>query len=795
MNAVRAALLQSRWPQASALLDELLDQPESRRLDWLAGQPLDTELALLMRQLLAAPPPAVLDADPLAALADAACWQRRLGPWRVLRPLGAGGSASVYLGERADGAYAQTVAIKNLRNGVLDARERERFARERQLLARLQHPGIARLVDGGITPEGAPYLVLEHIAGLPLDHWCDAQRLPLRQRLALFLAVCATVQFAHRHLVIHRDLKPGNILVDGEGQVKLLDFGIARLLDDSEAPTATAERRLTPAYAAPEQIAGGVMSTAVDVYALGVLLHELLSGARPDRTASLTRLALVAPTEAVRARQLTSPRALAAVLRGDLQAIVETALASDPARRYASVAALALDIERYLEGLPVAVRSAARGYRLQRWLRRHAVASGAAVLLLIGLAASAAYLHRQSQAAQAQAARAQAVQEFLIELLQTAAGDGVHAAPTRVDELMRLAAARARQAFGEAPATRAELLGTLGRLLLEQGRLDDARAALIAAQGVEHAQLGADEHGSLGTRLALAQIHAVREPEAGAAQLRAVLAEQRRSGAAAADQARALETLGFIDSRAGRHPQALAQLREAVTLGAGDARLGTTRMLYGDALQRAGDHAGALRQWQQALADVPAQSVLASRVLCSIGYAHFHAGDLAQARTAFEHALELQRQLLPREHPYLAVTLIALGTLELDSGYPAAARAHFEQAMPMRESLYGHDSVEAVEPMVGMARALADGGNNPGAVSLLRDALGRLGALPIEQQPTRAWVLLQLSAALRRQGEAQEALQLAIAALPIYQQAHGADSAKARDAQAHIAAARAMLAR
>ena len=185
--------------------------------------------------------------------------------------------------------------------------------------------------------------------------------------------------------------------------------------------------------------------------------------------------------------------------------------------------------------------------------------------------------------------------------------------------------------------------------------------------------------------------------------------------------------------------------------------------------------------------------MLASRVLCSIGYAHFYAGELDPARSAFERARVLQEQMLPRQHPYLAVTLIALGTLALDSQQPDVARAHFERALPMREALYGRTSVEAVEPMVGLARALAGSGDHAGAIALLRDALGRLQELPPEQAPTRAWVLLQLSAALRRTGAAPEALALASEALPIYVHAHGAGSAKARDAQAHIDAARALL--
>lgn len=794
MNSGNAAadVLERRWPQAASLLDALLDQPDDARAQWLEAQSLDAELATLMRGLLTAcHGNSVLDVDPLAVIdASADCWQRTLGPWRILRPLGAGGSASVFLGERCDGAFEQTVAIKVLRCGVLDVGERERFASERRLLARLAHPAIARLLDGGISPEGAPYLVLEYIDGLPVDRDCNARLLDLRGRLRVFLEVCAAVQFAHRHLVIHRDLKPSNILVDGNGAVKLLDFGIARVLDTPAAPTETAARRMTPAYAAPEQINGGVMSTAVDVYALGVLLHELLVGLRPAPATTLVSAARIATAEVLASRRLAQASELVRAVRGDLQAIVDTALQRDPAQRYPSVAALALDIERHLDGLPVGVRAAARGYRVRHWLRRHALGSAALLMLVGTLSIAAWYATGQAQLARAEAARAQAVQDFLLELLQSASSNGERTTATSVDELMRLAAGRARRAFPESPQTRAALLGTLGRLLHDQGRLAEAERTLRAAQTVERAELGMGEHGSLATRQALALLASVRRPEAAAAELRQILAEQRRTLAPATERAQTLETLGFIDSRAGRHPVALAQLREAVALSAGSSRHGTALMLLGDALQRAGDADAASAQWQLALAAVPSESIVESRVLCGIGYARLRAGDLSAARSAFERALGLQQRLLPAEHPYTAVTLVALGSLEIDSGDLPAARRYFEMALPMREHLYGRDSVEAVEPMVGLSDTLARQNANPQAIAVLREALARLDHRATEQQPTRAWVLLNLSAALRRQGTPREALELAEQALPIYRQAHGALHAKTIDAHAHIEAAR-----
>jgi Tol biopolymer transport system component len=400
------------WDRAAALFDEALELPASERARLLdracAGA---GDLRAEVEALLAADARAAgfLDgpADPSGCLFAAAALERgeeaavvrageRLGAYRLVREIGHGGMGAVYLAERADGQFEQRVAIKLLHSGKPGDRVLRDFLRERQILARLEHPHIARLLDGGLTPAGEPYFVMEHVAGRPITDHCTEQRLAVDECLRLFLAVCEAVAAAHRGRVVHRDLKPSNILVDAAGNVKLLDFGIAKLLgpETSEATRTRTTAAMTPLYAAPEQVCGLPATERTDVYALGLLLFELLTGQRAHRAGSdspedLVRAVLESepgrPSDAAGADP-AAPPTLRRKLRGDLDNIVQKTLRKDPAGRYPSAAALGEDIRRHLAGEPVSARGDGLAYRVAKRLRQRRTEAAAAAIAVLAMA-------------------------------------------------------------------------------------------------------------------------------------------------------------------------------------------------------------------------------------------------------------------------------------------------------------------------------------------------------------------------------------------------------------------------
>ncbi|MEO8837058.1 MAG: protein kinase, partial [Caldimonas sp.] len=469
--------------RVDAALDVLLDLPAGerpRRFTALrAGEDdaVATEIASLLDaaaacgDFLSRPAVPVPAATGLAAPELAA--GLRIGAWQVVREIGYGGMGEVYEAERVEGGFRQRAALKLLRREAAD--QLQRFHAERQILARLEHRGIARLLDGGVAPDGRPYMAMELVEGKSLTAYCDDSGATLDERLRLFVQVCDAVAFAHHHLIVHRDLKPSNILVDGEGNARLLDFGIAKLLDPADrTETLTRGAPLTPLYAAPEQLTGGVITTATDVYALGLLLFELLTGAPawpPSGTPAAQMMralaAQPAPLASARAQASTAPPVAPRLLKGDLDAIVAKALRAEPPHRYATVDAMRRDVELARRGEAITAREGARLYAMSRLLRRHrwAAASAAAVFvaLALGFGVAAWQAHRaamERDIALRNAAREEALRFQLMGLFRGAIADHGSDAPT-AKTMLDKSAQRVLREYRDQPVLEGQVVLTL----------------------------------------------------------------------------------------------------------------------------------------------------------------------------------------------------------------------------------------------------------------------------------------------------------------------------------------------
>jgi eukaryotic-like serine/threonine-protein kinase len=526
---------EQEWFSLSRLLDEALALPESERQAWLEALPVTPNgLGPTLRELLGRHAAAETDdflktlprlgvpvaADTVSGLREGVV----VGPYRLLRELGRGGMGTVWMAERIDGTLKRTVALKLPHSGLPVAQLAERFARERDILAALVHPHIARLYDAGVAADGQPFLALEYVEGQPIGIYCDARHLDVPSRLLLFLQVLSAVQYAHAHLVVHRDLKPSNVLVTDDGQVRLLDFGIAKLIAEGAANeselTQAAGVLLTPDYASPEQISGAALTIATDIYSLGVILYELVTGERPYRLKRGSRAALEeAILEAEAARPSAAckdlakaelrglaPAKLEKILRGDLDTIVLKALKKSPVERYPSVTAFADDIRRYLSHETVSARPDSLGYRAAKFVRRNRLAVGLSGVAVVAMVAGLGGTITQTQRATRQAAigqeqrdradlqarvaneqrdfalrqlsRAEAVNDLNAFLLSDAAPSGK---PFTAGELLARAEAVIERQHDESDANRAEMLVAVGRLHQRMDHDAEARRLLERA--------------------------------------------------------------------------------------------------------------------------------------------------------------------------------------------------------------------------------------------------------------------------------------------------------------------------
>ena len=498
-DADRAARLQ-------AAFDEAIELPVALRPAWIEANVADAGDRAALQRLLEAD-----DRDGLLERAidermlrigideapRAAQWiGQRVGAFRLTRLIGEGGMAVVFHGERDTGEFSQQVAVKLLRRGLWSPLEQRLFRREQQALASLSHPNITHLIDGGISDGGVPYLILEYVDGVPITDYAAAHDCGLRKRLALFVVVCRAVAAAHRQLIVHRDLKPPNILVDAEGQVKLLDFGIAKLLADDGDAARTEMTVLTPGYAAPEQFAGGTVTTATDVYSLGVVLHELLRGERPPMP-STSRPDLACGADASAS---AAPRTAFAVGR-ELDNVLRKALSPDPERRYDSAAELADDIERHLDGQPVHAHPPSAWYRTRKFVGRHRIGVAGGIAFAIAILAATAISLRQAERANHQSSRANAMRDFIMTAFSQASPGSPREGPPRITEVVQEAIGKARADTRMEPGVRIELLTRLGVVLREQGALKEAADVLEWTLAHAREQLGNEDALTLAAEL------------------------------------------------------------------------------------------------------------------------------------------------------------------------------------------------------------------------------------------------------------------------------------------------------
>jgi len=702
----------ARWQKIQAVFDELVDAAPADRATRLAEHcGNDADLRTSVESLLASDQ---RTEDPLlTAIGKAAeslleehqdrLLGARVGPYRVMSILGHGGMSTVYRAERDDSQYQQTVAIKVMHHATVHPRLRSRLQSERHILATLDHPSIARLIDSGDLADGTPYLVMEHVDGESIEAYCDRRNLFVRERLEIFIQVCAAVQYAHRNLVVHRDIKAANIFVTADGAPKLLDFGIAKLLAPESlshtlAVTRLQERMLTPENAAPEQVLGRPVTTATDVYALGVLLFQLLTGRSPYRLTGYSQLQLeraICMDDTPRASQAVvgrlshesdqdrgrisdrrglSPERLRARLSGDLDAIIAKAMRKEPDRRYPSVDALTDDLNRHLLGLPVSARQGDWRYNAAKFLRRHFLPVLGVTAAFLGLAVIAGVTlwqnHRIELARLATAQerdRAQQVSAFLVDVFSQADPFNAQGREPTAKELLDRGAERIVGNTNLQPEVRAELLESIGLAYRRQGLSERAIPLFEQAVAIRRQERPFDAH---------------------------------RTAAALANLARALTDNGHLISAEAYLQQALALSRRGDTTPSQETadilvQFGQFELDAKSDPQAAGTlMREALAVYRSALGN---QHLAVACTLSSLASAAVWQGDLALAERYQREAMDIFNATVSRNHPDHAVALATLGYILTQRGNYREAEQVLNEALDIERSVFGADDPRVAE--------------------------------------------------------------------------------------------------
>jgi serine/threonine-protein kinase len=843
----KVAVTPERWRRIQELFDAAFEVEESERSSWLAARCGDDEslCADVLALLGSAEENTRLERELDRAVADAALEidelqpGRKIGRYRIVRLLGRGGMGAVYLAERVEGEFEQQVALKLIGRALPGSALTRRFRAERQILAQLNHPNIARLLDGGASEDGVPYLAMEYVEGERIDGYCERHALDVRARLRLFQQVCAAIQYAHQNLVVHRDIKPSNILVTAEGAPKLLDFGIAKLLD-AERGTTTAgdgltrlhERVLTPEHASPEQVRGEPIGTASDVYALGVLLYELLTGARPYAVLGrsmeeLERIICTVqpprPSAAVARRGDAAARPLARTLAGDLDNIALKAMHKEPARRYVSAAALAEDIQNYLDQRPVQARPDAWTYRAQKFLRRNALLVSAAASMSLLIATLTVFyttrLAAERDRAAFEAQKSRQVARFLTDVFRVADPKEAQGRQITALELLDRGARDIDARLADQPLVRAELLAAIGLTyknlsayeragpLLEESlairakagqeytreyaltlyelanlrrfeaRFAESEQQFARALEIQEALFTGPHEDKAATLTHFAQLYyEMHRPQPSyEMQRRALdmtLALFGERHAASADR---MNNLGLVLQALDRHREAEAHLRKSVeirTAVQGARHPETLIARYNLALLLRST--GRYRRAEEILREItPVRRQVLGAGHPSVGYTltalggvQTSLGRYAEAEATLKEALDLLTAKLGPTHWRVGAVWRSLGLLDLERGAYASARERFERAHAIESKAFGDDSTAAHKTRTLVALALLAQGDTRSAAPLLETAYAGLMERGAAEHSDSARTLEALGAVRlhqQRLAEAEAFLQRALA--------------------------------
>ncbi|HTM37349.1 MAG TPA: serine/threonine-protein kinase [Terriglobales bacterium] len=722
-----SSLNPERWRELSPHLDHALSLDEKERASWLASlEEQNPEIAHLVRKMLqehsVLSGEKFLEASPEAPVNEGSLSGQRVGAYTLLSPLGHGGMGSVWSAERSDGHFERLVAVKFLHFSLAIGGGIERFKREGRILAQMAHPHIAELLDAGVSPSGEPYLVLEYVEGQPITEYSDRKALDLRARIYLFLDVLSAVAHAHANLTVHRDLKPSNVLVRNDGQVKLLDFGIAKLLA-SDAASATeslltleAGGAMTPQFASPEQITGEAITTATDVYALGVLLYLLLTGHHPagDNPRSPAELVkAIVDLEPQRASEITgrhagrgtapqrvhTPEKLSRELRGDLDTILSKALKKKAAERYSSVSAFAADLQRYLKHEPISARPDSFGYRANRFLRRNWLAAGLIALALVAVIAGttatlvqARTARQQRDAALRERDRASRVTDLMTSMFKISDPDQTVGAGITAREVLDKASAEVSTELANDPDLQAEMMNAIGVVYRNLGLLDRARGLFERSIQVGRAGAGASDPTVLRAmdNLGVVLLEQGHPADAERQQQEALAIQRRVLGAEAPDTLETLTNLANSINEQGRHEEAIEIARNALAtelrvFGSHDEH--TVALM--DNLAAMLGMSGRLQESEK----LEAQAIELTRklygpnnlrLLNSLGNQGdtlFYLGRYGEARDMWEQARKVELRVVGEAHPETARSTYNLGCVAAKEGKRDQAFSYLNAAI------------------------------------------------------------------------------------------------------------------